>query len=69
MSYSVTVARVNESAHKSDREYFSGVTAVSTREDGTLDIKCEDGRSASFGPTTWGAYQVVRVASAAERLG
>ena len=60
MSYDVRVTRVNEGEHQTSEENFSGVEAV-TVKDGEVHVAMPEGRSASFGATTWGSVTIVRV--------
>jgi hypothetical protein len=65
----VTVARVNEGEHQSNRAGFDRVRSLSLEPDGTLRIETVDGQVTSLGHTTWGSFKVVRVASSEEWLG
>lgn len=62
----VTVALLGE--HQKDIEIFERAHTVMLTVDGGLQIECEGRRSGSFSASAWGAFQVVRVPSAADRL-
>lgn len=66
-TFSVKVARVGEGEHQAAEEDFDDVVSLRMEEDGSLTIRQREGRSASLSGSSWGAFKVVRVASAANR--
>ncbi len=66
--FTVRVAYVGEGEHQPAERTFEDVVAVATDDDGNLDIIRTNGRSARLAATSWGAFKVVRVPSAADRI-
>lgn len=57
--YQVTLYRVNEGAHEESEVSFEA-TGVETMADGSIRFSTESG-SQTFGATTWGSFDLVRV--------
>ncbi len=64
--FEVTVARVGEGEHE-DAEFTVEADTISVGEDGRLVISAE-GRGQNIAASSWGAFKVVRVASAGRRV-
>jgi len=66
-TFTVTVARVGEGEHQ-EAEFTVEATSLRLDAEGRLHIEIADGGAQNLSETSWGAFQVVRVASAAARL-
>lgn len=66
-TFTLTVARVGEGEHQ-EAEFTVEATGLRLDADGRLHVEIAGGGAQSLGETSWGAFKVVRVASAAARL-